>query len=540
MRSRPQSIFCQSRFLAFAVLVAFFVVQVWTIDYGTTINNIPWVKSHETALPPPGTALDKDAVVERDETRPEDADRWALRFKLYSVEADEVVPIMALARMSPAEGRFNPGFYQYGGAFLYSLGGWYFTLSKLNIISLAPLPGLLREPDSMDAVYKWGRIFVLLSFTIAGWLLFETLRQFASQGGAILGLIIFLFCPASIQFSQILKPHWFSLLWINAALLLLTTAIVRRRLTLGAEIGLGAALGCAVGTVSLASVFCILIWFALIWLVRRGFAGYRSLVLVPAITGVLWLLTNPFVVLDTATVAIERSMLADWYGPRFAPGPVIDFVVRSMLPGFGISFTLLLLLVAAAELLRPSFSSARLLTLAVLLPVIPIACLMASMIHWNVSYRYTPYLLPLALILLAASKRSSSLVIMSVVTVLTLAQALPLKLAYLDENDPQRSTRLQAARWIEQSMPAGTPICLGSATPTPYDTPPFDLTRYPINRNDCGYIVQVEREMDLAAVPHKFELVQRFRPRLSPSEPQLVFGHINPQISIYRRVTVAG
>jgi hypothetical protein len=45
-----------------------------------------------------------------------------LRFKLYPVESDEPMNIVALARMRPGELRFDPGLYEYGGAYLYPLG----------------------------------------------------------------------------------------------------------------------------------------------------------------------------------------------------------------------------------------------------------------------------------------------------------------------------------------------------------------------------------------------------------------------------------
>ena len=48
-------------------------------------------------------------------------------FKLYSIEADEAVNIIALARIKPGQGQFDPGLYQYGGAYLYPLGAWYFA-----------------------------------------------------------------------------------------------------------------------------------------------------------------------------------------------------------------------------------------------------------------------------------------------------------------------------------------------------------------------------------------------------------------------------
>jgi hypothetical protein len=521
--------------IALAMLLVFLSLQAVTLSYGVTVNDIDWIRNHKTA-PPDGAAtpLNKLALVDRESDRAEDADRWALRFKLYSVEADEVVPIMALARIRSSEGRLNPGFYQNGGVLLYSLGGWYFTLAKMGVVPLAPLETLLREPQRMDAVYIWGRAFVLLAVTVAGALLYAALAQIAPPTMALLGLSIFLFCPATIQFSQIIKPHWFALLWINAAILIVATTIRRQQMNRSSEIALGVVLGLAVGTVSLAATFAGLIWLILVGFVWSGAVRRVALLSIPAIAIGVWLLTNPYLLLDPAAVATERAMLADWFAPRFSAAPVADFFIRSLVPGFGVALTALLLVIASAEILRPSFAGAPAIVMSALLPIIPVACLMASMIQWHVSYRYTPYLLPLTVVLVARSRWCSP-ALLGFVALLTALQAVPLKIAYLDENDPGHSTRLRTARWIDQSIPAGHGVCLGTSTPAPYDTPPFDLTRYRVNEPDCTYVVRVEREMDLATVPENFILVERFRPRFTPVIPQLVFGHINPQISVYHR-----
>ena len=126
-----------------------------------------------------------------------------VRYKLYSIEADEVVNIIALARIKPGRLQFNPGFYQYGGAYLYPLGAWYFALSKLGLIHVAPFEQMLKDPQAMDRVWIAGRAFILAAFALSALLLFLALAEIAPAGVALAALAIYLLCPASIMLSQV-------------------------------------------------------------------------------------------------------------------------------------------------------------------------------------------------------------------------------------------------------------------------------------------------------------------------------------------------
>jgi hypothetical protein len=104
----------------------------------------------------------------------------------------------------------------------------------------------------------------------------------------------------------------------------------------------------------------------------------------------------------------------------------------------------------------------------------------------------------------------------------------------MDENDPNHSTRILSAEWINNNIPHGMNICVGTKTLVPYDTPPFDFSNYAINQNECRYTIMVEREIDHVGNPKGVVLVKRFRPRFTLVFFPFVFSHINPQISIYQ------
>ena len=93
------------------------------------------------------------------------------RYKLYSIEADEIVSLMALSRISPANLDFDPEFYQYGGSWIYALGFWYYMLDFFDIYPIPNLQTLLSTPDLVDEMYIYGRLFVLISVCLSAFLL---------------------------------------------------------------------------------------------------------------------------------------------------------------------------------------------------------------------------------------------------------------------------------------------------------------------------------------------------------------------------------
>jgi hypothetical protein len=145
-----------------------------------------------------------------------------------------------------------------------------------------------------------------------------------------------------------------------------------------------------------------------------------------------------------------------------------------------------------------------------------------------------PYALSCSLLFMALVPLRKKVIWLAAIFLLTVLQMLPLKIAYFDENT-ERSTRLSAADWINKHIQKGENICVGTSTLAPFDAPPFDLPAYAINNQNCVYYIRVEREPNEATPLNGFKLLKQFRPRFTFQEFPLVYSHINPQISIYRR-----
>jgi hypothetical protein len=535
MQAMPRRHRLPALLTAAGIIAVFFILQAATLNYGTRINDLPFIENYHVKTDViQGSGLNRTQLVGEKTNRKESLDLWMVRFKLYSVEADEVDNIIALARIKPKQLQFDPKFYQYGGAFLYPLGAWYLALSKLGLVHAAPLEQLLASPQAMDRIWIGGRAFVLAAFTISAWLLYLTLIQLAPPSVAIAALTIYLFCPASIMYSEVIKPHWYALLWVNVALFVMVRGFIRNRLPIGLEFALAAAIGLAVGSAATYSLMAVLLWLALAVMTVRGVVCRLALLRVPAIAAVMFLISNPYYVLNWRAVQTERAAAESWFHPALDPTALLMFIYNSLFSGFGIVVTLIILATVAWRLIYgPAW--ARLFALALVVPIVAVAILTTSIATWNVNYRYIPYVLPATLVLLVLGRSRYKGPILAFCALATILQAAPLKLAYFDENSDAYSTRLTAAAWIDSNIPKQDSICLSTSTLVPYEVPPFRFDQHKINSPDCRWLVQTERQPRTIFSDPKYDIAKRFTPRFSPVEFPLVWEHINPQITIYQK-----
>lgn len=513
---------------AIIILAAFTGLQLTLIDYGVRVNDAPHL------LPPISEELRalqqklaQPAIVDQGERGDTNRALAMVRFRLYSIDADEMVNLMALSRLNPTHGQFDPHFYMYGGAYLYPLGIYYFLLQQLGILPSISLESLLRSPAVVDQIYIAGRVYVLTAFAASAVIFWQIVKHLANQSTADFALLIYLFAPASIMFSNVMKPHWFALLPANAAAWLLLSSwnqawSFQRAATFGVLLGL---------IIGSATTYAPLVGTAVLGL---GWLWYKQQIssqrfAASALAAVLtFVLTNPYVFLNRAAAETEAQALAGWYQLTANPVAVWLFIKNSLLAGFGLVAALGICL-TLWQLHRPNHPVSRTAASAILLVIIVVGLLSHNVAVLHVNARLVPYLLPLLVAFVAwhLKKHSTALLLVSFLTV---AQSIPLIVAYADENNPRHSTRLQASTWINHNIPPGSKIC---AQLSPYNAPPFDFTKFEINPSMCEYSVVVEREPDYVS-SSAGRLVQRFTPRLNNPFFPLVFNHINPQISIYQ------
>lgn len=517
--------------LALAVVGA---VLFAAADFGHRINDLPVIAEGPSPRPDmTGSALERDSLVGQ-AAHAEGPERWRFRYRLYSVHSDEIVNFVAFARLKRglAEGRPDPGVYQYGGAYLYPMAAWLVGLDRLGVVEIGGMTELVDNPQRLDRLYLAGRTFVLLAAlggAVLVYLGFATLgRPWLGVGVALLQVLT----PMAVLAETTMKPHWYATLWAGLAFFAMTRLWVgtaRPWPWLGAA-ALGT--GLAVGSTLPMGAMAVVLWGFLVALTVRRAVPWAALVAVPAGALAVFAATNPFLFLNHAARQAEQGAALGFYDRLGGPAEVVAFFWHSLAPGLGLGVLGILGVVTVAGLLRPG--RARWLLLAVLWgPLLAMGVLTGALVEWTQHARYLPFMVPLIGLALAAVLPRRGALVGAVALALTLVQTAPQVLARLDEDSPRHGTRLAAAAWIDAHVPAEPGIC-APAHLAPFHAPPFDFVRLAVNRPDCACRVTVHGST-VRPPDNPWPVAALFSPRARlPFLPPL-YDHVNPTIAVHCR-----
>ncbi|HEX8325735.1 MAG TPA: hypothetical protein VF595_17655 [Tepidisphaeraceae bacterium] len=254
------------------------------------------------------------------------------RYRLFSHQPDEMITFMALQQMNPAAGQLDPRLYQYGGAWIYPVGG---------LLKLAGLAGWVDVRADKAFYYDrpeaFGRFYVVARlYTLAAYVLTMTLaamiawRLTGSETAAACGAGVVGALPVVFALAHEAKPH------LAGTALILATALagarwVRTGKTRDALL-CGACAGLAAGMV-LSAVLALVIPLSMVFLPRaapidrgRDSPSARVIALLTALAAAAFVFaaTNPYVVVH----AIYRDpVLASNLGnsrAMYAVGTVSD------------------------------------------------------------------------------------------------------------------------------------------------------------------------------------------------------------------------
>ncbi|QOJ15261.1 MAG: glycosyltransferase family 39 protein [Planctomycetia bacterium] len=238
------------------------------------------------------------------------------RYRLFSHQPDEMINFMALQRMRLRQFDFDPGLYQYGGAWIYAVG------AALALGAAGGLLTLSSDPDVyLEAPELFGRFYVaarLLSLVSGGLLLVAAVRIGRRLGGPWCGPLsaaLVMLCPVFLTMSLEAKPHLPSAAATAWAVLLAMRHLEQP--TGGSATRLGLVIGAAFGLV-LTGIFAALVLPALRlarWVSSSeqrpvdGKAPTRlRLVHVAVVAGLMYAACNPYVVWNAL---FDRALLLD-------------------------------------------------------------------------------------------------------------------------------------------------------------------------------------------------------------------------------------
>ncbi len=214
------------------------------------------------------------------------------RYRLFSYQPDEMVTFMALAGM---RGGLDPRMYQYGGLWIYPVGGLLKIGGMMGLVDLKPdLTNYLDRPEAFGRFYVVARAYSAVWGLIGIWAVYRIGRRLCE--GVWLPACMaacFLFMPVVVNAAHEAKPHL-----AGAVLVLLAVLAAARWIERGRwreVIIAGALCGASMGMV-LSGLVAFLILPVMVMLRKETWARRGKMFGVAVFSGiVLYCATNPFV-----------------------------------------------------------------------------------------------------------------------------------------------------------------------------------------------------------------------------------------------------
>lgn len=406
-------------------------------------------------------------------------------FFLRSENPDEQKNITYLAHLRPWKLRFEPYGVGYGGAFIYSLGAWYAAAAALGAVRVtSDVHAYLDRPELMADVFVAGRLFNVLAFAGCAVLLASMAR---GLGGACLGWLtgmLWLCLPVTAVVSHTLNPYGWAGFWAFMGLRWLLRYLDRRE-----EIDfLKASAGLAMCVGSSIAFWAIFLALPMACLIGRniGREGGKLLLKAAAVSGAIFFLTNPYLFLKFRVYQGELSYL--FFGFPFEPSwrTMRDFLFRFLWFNMGPGGALLAVGGGLYWACMPGTDGRlRLLSCLFLLGAFQLAMRLSDPAHGR---HFLPYMgagclvAAYTMVRLQATRAARRLGAMGAAAgcAAVLGSGAAVGAPHLWNMKLETrgvSTRLEAARWIQDHVPPGSSIGL-VAPPQPADTPPFHMERY--------------------------------------------------------------
>jgi hypothetical protein len=294
-------------------------------------------------VPPIGADVDATPILDRSKPivlNDTDAKRAAIvqRYRLMSGQPDEFIQFKALAEMATRPGihKLDPRLYQYGGLWIYPVGGLLYTCDKVGLVKLkSDRAYYLDHPEQFGKFYVVARCYSatwgLVAVFAVGWIAQRVTRH---RAVAALAACAFALLPVVMTAAQEAKPHL-----AGCALVLLTVIAATRFVETGKHrwMLLATVLAGAAPAMVLSMVWAVAVLPVMVFLWHgfptrdRATTGWKPvprLFFCLTIAFLAYAVTNPFVLYNALfareAIASNLGNSTAMYGIRDLPRAVID------------------------------------------------------------------------------------------------------------------------------------------------------------------------------------------------------------------------
>lgn len=246
------------------------------------------------------------------------------RYKLFSHQPDEMITFMALQQMKPAAMELDPRLYQYGGLWIYPVGGLLKLCGVVGLIDLRSDKAFYYDnPEAFGRFYVVARCYTLAWYALGMWLCATAVKRLADNDfAAVVAAAIVAVSPVVFALAHEAKPH------LPGAVLILAACLAADRWTKDTrkrDAGLAGALcGAAAGMVLSAAVGGIVL-LVMVLLKRTTFVHRAgTFVMACAVAAIVFAVTNPYFILHFVQQDdVLKSNLANTKA-MYTVGPIVQ------------------------------------------------------------------------------------------------------------------------------------------------------------------------------------------------------------------------
>ncbi|HEX4123729.1 MAG TPA: hypothetical protein VHY37_03320 [Tepidisphaeraceae bacterium] len=139
-----------------------------------------------------------------------DRARIVTRYRLYSDQPDEMITFRALSGIDVRHGKLDPKLYQYGGEWIYGVGGLLMIAKALGLITIRhDVAFYLDHPEAFGRFYVVARVYAAIGGLLLVSAVYGATRRFATRSPwlAAAAAAAVALMPVVINSAHEAKPH---------------------------------------------------------------------------------------------------------------------------------------------------------------------------------------------------------------------------------------------------------------------------------------------------------------------------------------------